>query len=321
VSLRRCFAQPENQFALSVTASLLVPCYNAANFLPRLWATVRVQTRPFDELLCYDDASSDDTAAVAQSLGATVIRGERNAGPAFARNELWRAAHGEWVHFHDADDLLRPDFLEKMATRATDATDVVICDAEWQQEHDRRPFLTWRYSEAALRAEPAAYLLSHPVGGINGFYRRTALEKIGGFNTQLHIWEDADLHVRLGLSGARFAVVEEPLVIGLRRGDSLSAPLALNWFNRLVALEGYAQLRATPAFARALATEAEQAASAFALLRENAHAARALSLCHRLGVQPPTSHQFLIRALKPFVAPVTLLRWQADWRRRAAARS
>ena len=301
--------------------TLLVPCYNAAAFLPRLWETVRAQTRPFDELLCYDDASTDNTAAVARSLGATVICGERNAGPGFARNQLWRAARGEWVHFHDPDDLLRPDFLEKMSARAGRDTDVVICNAEWQNEGDRRTFLSWRYSEAELRAEPAAYLLSHPVGGINGFYRRTALEKIGGFNPQLRVWEDADLHVRLALSSARFAVVEEPLVIALRREDSLSAPPTQNWLNRLAALEGYAQLHATPAFSRALASEAERAASAFAQLRENAHAKRALSLCHRLGVQPPTSHQLLIRVLKLFVAPVALLRWQAEWRRRAATRT
>ena len=301
--------------------SLLIPCFNAAEFLPRLWETVQAQTRAFDEVLCYDDASSDNTSAVARSLGATVIRGERNAGPAFARNELWRAARGDWVHFHDADDLLRPDFLERMTARVTDSTDVVICDAEWQQAHDRRPFLTWRYSEAELRNEPAAYLLSHPVGGINGFYRRTALEKIGGFDPRLHVWEDADLHVRLALSGARFAVVEEPLVIALRRNDSLSAPPLPNWLNRLAALENYSQLTSTSAFAQALASEAERAASALAELRTGDHTERALALCHRLGLRPPTSRQLIIRALKPFVAPATLLRWQARWRSHAAARA
>jgi glycosyltransferase involved in cell wall biosynthesis len=304
-----------------VNASLLIPCFNAAEFLPQLWETVRAQTRAFDEVLCYDDASSDNTSAVARSLGATVIRGERNAGPAFARNELWRAARGAWVHFHDADDLLRSNFLERMTARATDATDVVICNAEWQQALDRRPFLMWRYSEAELRDDPAAYLLSHPVGGINGFYRRTALEKIGGFDPQLHVWEDADLHVRLALSGARFAVVEEPLVIALRRNDSLSAPPLRNWLNRLAALDNYSRLAGTSTFTQALASEAERAASALAELRAKDQTERALSLCHRLGVRPPTSRQFAIRALKPFVAPATLLRWQAAWRRRAATRA
>ena len=301
-----------------MTTSLLVPCHNAARYLPRLWETVRLQHQPFDEILCYDDASTDNTAAIAASLGAQVIRGPRNVGPAAARNVLWRAARGEWVHFHDADDLLRPAFLEKMAARANDATDAVICDAEWQNEADRSPFLMWRYSQAQLRTAPAAYLLTHPVGGINGLYRRTMLEQIGGFNAQLHVWEDADLHVRLALAGARFAIVEEPLVIALRRNDSLSAPPTRNWLNRLTALEGYAEQPGDSAFLRALASEAERAASALAQLRETASAARAVAICRRFGVRPPTSRQFAIRALKLFVPTVTLLRWQARWRDRAA---
>ena len=93
----------------SPTCSLLVPCHNAAAHLPRLWETVRAQAKPFDELICYDDASTDRTADVARTLGATVIRGDTNHGAAHARNRLWQAAHGEWVHFHDADDLLDPN--------------------------------------------------------------------------------------------------------------------------------------------------------------------------------------------------------------------
>ena len=304
-----------------MSASLLVPCYNAATFLPRLWETVRAQSLPFDEMICYDDCSTDATAAVAQSLGATVIRGQPNVGPALARNRLWQAARTPWVHFHDPDDLLRPDFLTRMSARATDAVDAVICDADWQHENERRTFLRWRYSESALLADPAAYLLEHPVGGINGLYRRAALEQIGGFNARLLVWEDADLHVRLALAGARFAVVAEPLVIALRRNDSLSAPLARNWRNRLSALEDYARLSAPPSFARALGAEAERAASAFALLREPADAALAVDLCRRLGVHPPTSPHLAIRLLKPFVPAVTLLRWQSDWRAWFAARA
>ncbi len=300
--------------------TLLVPCFNAAGFLPRLWKTVRAQTLPFSEIICYDDASTDDTSALARSLGAHVIRGETNVGPADARNRLWRAASGDWVHFHDADDLLRPDFLEKMSARATAATDVVICDADWRHEHDGRTFIRLRYSEVALLAAPAAYLLCHSVGGINGLYRRSALDAVGGFDTRLRTWEDADLHVRLALSGARFAVVEEPVVIALRRGDSISADLAPSWLNRLGALESYAALATSPGFTAALAGEAERAASAFAFLGQPAHARRALALCHRLGVRPPTSAQPLMRALKPFISAVTLLRWQAKWRQRSAAR-
>ena len=66
--------------------ALLVPCHNAVRFLPRLWETVRSQTRPSEEWICHDDASTDETAEVARSLGAQVIHGQTNIGPVAARN-------------------------------------------------------------------------------------------------------------------------------------------------------------------------------------------------------------------------------------------
>jgi len=87
---------------------LLVPCYNAAPYLKRLMDSVRAQTVPFANIICYDDGSSDDTSRAAQDLGLEIIRGEINRGPAFARNSLIERARSDWVHFHDADDLLIP---------------------------------------------------------------------------------------------------------------------------------------------------------------------------------------------------------------------
>jgi len=289
--------------------SLLVPCHNAAAHLPGLWATVRAQTRPFDECLCYDDASTDDTAAVARGLGATVLTGERNRGAAHARNQLWRAAQGEWVHFHDADDLLAPAYLERVAARAAADVDVVICNARWLFADTREVEMEWSYSEAALRADPPSYLLQHPVGGINGLYRRSVLESVGGFDERLSVWEDADLHVRLALAGARFAVVEEPLVTALRRRDSLSAAAGPNWCNRLRALRHYADT--FPAAGRpALLAELEIAALRLLRAGEPAAAREALALGQSLGGDPPTTRNRLLGAVKRTLGPMAALRVQ-----------
>ena len=291
-------------------SSLLIPCHNAAGHLPRLWETVRTQTLPFDEIICYDDASTDHTAEVALSLGARVIRGEKNSGPAHGRNRLWRAAQGEWVHFHDADDLLDPTYHAKVAARVSGAVDVIICNALWLREDTRTREQEWRYSEAELRVAPASYLLTHPVGGINGYYRRTALERIGGFDEQLKVWEDADLHIRLAISGARFAVVEEALVIALRRGDSLSAEMKRNWRNRLQALRHYA--KTLPIDCRAaLLIALESAARALLKVGDPAGAREAIALSRSLGGDPPTSAHPLIRLCKRTLGGMAALRLQS----------
>ncbi len=68
------------------TAALLIPAWNAAAWLPRLLASAAAQTTPFDETWVYDDASCDDTAAVAERLGALVIRGQTNVGCSAGKN-------------------------------------------------------------------------------------------------------------------------------------------------------------------------------------------------------------------------------------------
>jgi glycosyltransferase involved in cell wall biosynthesis len=297
-----------------INCSLLVPCHNAARHLPRLWATVCAQSRPFSEFICYDDASTDDTADVAQSLGATVLRGEVNGGVAHARNRLWQAATCDWVHFHDADDLLEPAFLEKMSARAGEDTDVVICSARWLREDTQEVELEWRYSEAELRAAPAPYLLSHPIGGINGLYRRSTLQTAGGFSEKLKVWEDADLHVRLALQGARIAVVEEALVTALRRADSLSAEMTRNWRNRLTALRHYTHTL-PPDCTPTLISELENAARQLIRLGDPVSAREALQLVIQLGGDPPATRNPLLKLCKKVLGPMAALRLQARVRK------
>lgn len=289
--------------------TLLVPCHNAAAFLPRLFESVRAQTVPFAAIICYDDCSADNTSEVARELGAAVVTAAQNRGSAHARNQLWQTAVTDWVHFHDADDLLDPRFLELMAGRIDASTDVIICSADWRYDATRQLEMQWLYSERDLRASPVAYLLSHPVGGINGLYRRTSLAAIQGFSETLTVWEDADLHVRLAASGARFAVVEQPLVTALRRKDSVSAPMQRNWQNRFAALTHYSRTL-PPEYASAIAAELETAARNLLRYQDARSAREALRAAMALGADVPTTSNPALKLIKHTLGRMTALRIQ-----------
>jgi glycosyltransferase involved in cell wall biosynthesis len=62
------------------------------------------QTREVDEVIVVDDGSTDDSAAIAERLGAKCIRMPRNSGPGAARNRGIAEARGEVIAFLDADD-------------------------------------------------------------------------------------------------------------------------------------------------------------------------------------------------------------------------
>lgn len=95
--------------------SLLVPCYNAGSYARDFLTGAKGQTWPYHEIICYDDASTDRTAELIETEGIALIRSNRNRGPAYARQQLLEAATGDFVHFHDVDDLISPRFVEVMS--------------------------------------------------------------------------------------------------------------------------------------------------------------------------------------------------------------
>jgi len=299
--------------------SLLIPCYNAAAFLPRLMEGVRAQTIPFAEILCYDDGSTDNTVAVALLLGLRILEGGVNRGVATARNRLAAAARSAWIHFHDADDLISPSYVERLAPWCTKDCDVVSCDADWIDDATRAPVIRWHYDAEALATHPHDYLLQHPMGMNSSIIRKSSWIEIGGCDESLAIWEDADVHIRLARSGAHFHHVPEVLTWSLRRPQSFSHDYRRNWLCRLQALEAYAAAPDAAALRAALGSETEKAAAALAGLGDRSGTARAVALCRRLGLSPPSSRHPLLRLLKSCLPTYTLLRWQQRRRNRAAS--
>jgi glycosyltransferase involved in cell wall biosynthesis len=94
--------------------SVVIPCYNGADFLAQTLESVMRQTWPPAEIIVIDDGSTDNSEAIAASLGAPirVIR-QTNQGESVARNRGINEAKGSWIAFLDADDLWHPTKLEK----------------------------------------------------------------------------------------------------------------------------------------------------------------------------------------------------------------
>jgi glycosyltransferase involved in cell wall biosynthesis len=302
-----------------IPVTLLIPCYNAGRFLPRLMGYVREQTVPFARILCYDDGSTDDTVAVARSLGLEIVTPNPNRGVAHARNQLAARVTTEWLHFHDADDRIAPEFLARLGPWCDEATDVACCDADWVYEGFEQLTLRWRYDAAAIARDAAAHLLQHPLGLNNSIIRRTAWERVGGCDEALKMWEDADVHFRLALAGARFRHRAEVLTWSLRRGDSFSHDYRTSWRCRLSALERYAAEPRAARLRAELAGEAERAAAELLQWQDRAGAQVALGLCRRLGHRAPTTNHPLLRVARTVLPPLTVLRLREWFRRRAAA--
>jgi glycosyltransferase involved in cell wall biosynthesis len=83
--------------------SIIVPAYNNPPDLAECLAALRAQAPADAELMVVDDASTDETPAVAVAGGARLLRLRENSGPGAARNHGAAQATGEVLLFVDAD--------------------------------------------------------------------------------------------------------------------------------------------------------------------------------------------------------------------------
>ncbi len=100
------------------TVSVIVPCYNYAEFLPRCLGSILDQPDVDVSVLVIDDCSSDDTPAVAAALAASdprveVRRHEVNQGHIATYNEGLEWAGGDYVVLISADDMMTPGSLAR----------------------------------------------------------------------------------------------------------------------------------------------------------------------------------------------------------------
>lgn len=107
--------------------SVIVPVKNGHGVLPRMLLALSASELPRElwELIVVDDGSSDDTVAIASGYADLVIRlPEPSRGPGYARNRGVERARGECVVFLDADVLVRPDTLTRIAATMSSHADV-----------------------------------------------------------------------------------------------------------------------------------------------------------------------------------------------------
>ena len=102
--------------------SVIVPAYNAANYLAETIESVRAQTASDWELIVVNDGSSDNTAQIANEYGGRDRRmhllSKENGGVASARNAGYQASdpEAEYICYLDADDVWEPDTLEQFTS-------------------------------------------------------------------------------------------------------------------------------------------------------------------------------------------------------------
>jgi glycosyltransferase involved in cell wall biosynthesis len=194
--------------------SILVPAYNAGEWLSDTLRSAIAQTWEQKEIIVVDDGSTDDTLAVARRFESDSVRvyTQKNQGAAATRNNAFALSKGDFIQWLDADDLLAADkisrqmeALEQCPSRRT------LLSAGWGRflyRPERAKFIStplwcdlppveWlrRKMEQNLHMQTATWLVS-----------REVTEAAGPWNTQLLGDDDGEYFCRVLLQsdGVRF---------------------------------------------------------------------------------------------------------------------
>lgn len=115
-----------------VTVALSV--YNVDEYVRASLDCIVNQTMHDIEILCIDDASTDDTWKILQEYASrderiSLWRMEQNGGLSVSRNKAIELAKGEYIIMLDGDDLFAPDMVENAYNKATETgADMVLWD-------------------------------------------------------------------------------------------------------------------------------------------------------------------------------------------------
>lgn len=114
--------------------SVVVPVYNAQDYLKQCLDSILSQSMSDIEVICVDDGSTDDSLCILEEYRKkderVSIFKQAHMYAGTARNTGIKKASGKYIIFWDADDFFEPDCLEQLYERAEETrADIVICES------------------------------------------------------------------------------------------------------------------------------------------------------------------------------------------------
>lgn len=197
--------------AKKASITVVVPVYNREHLVTRTLDSIAAQDiRPLS-LIVVDNNSTDhsletvrqwaDSRAGDSNLDIRILS-EPRPGAARARQTGLEHAETEWVQFFDSDDVMAPGILSDALRHSADAD--LVC---WMREQIS---LSGRHSYNPYR--PDDILRCHLYNGMlftEAYMVRTDfIKSVGGWNSDIRVWDDWELGLRLLLASPRYVALD-----------------------------------------------------------------------------------------------------------------
>ena len=207
--------------------SVIMPAYNAAEYIAEAIESVLIQNYRNFELIIVDDGSTDHTKDIVMSFNNDKIKYfyKDKGGPSSARNFAIRKAEGQYIMPLDADDMITPDSIAKHLeefNRHPEA-DLVYSDVVLINENGH-PLRIMKKPDYEDRRHLIRDLFraGHPIVPFRLGIKRSVFDKIGFYDEELLVGEDYDMMRRFVKAGLKAHHLGEALHLRRMQPDSLT---------------------------------------------------------------------------------------------------
>lgn len=177
--------------------SILIPVYNAGNFIVEAIESIRNQTYQNWELICVNDFSTDNTQDILNNYQKIdsrikVYKNTKRKGIGFSLNLGLQYANGQLIARMDADDISLPDRISKQMEFLTKNRQAVACGGQVAMIDDKGEIFAYKHfpTDSAVLYEMIMKLIpiQHPTIMV-----RSKIFKDYKYNTDLATAEDVDM--------------------------------------------------------------------------------------------------------------------------------
>lgn len=166
--------------------SVIIPVYNSERYLREALESVQSQTYQNIEIITIDDGSTDGSGSIlheAAKKDPRILLIEKcNSGVSDSRNRGIDAAHGQYICFVDSDDIIEPDYIERMIYTALDNNaEMVVCGYSLMDKRGKKREIDIKYKSGNIAGQTGAFreLLDSGLAysSCNKLIQRSILEK------------------------------------------------------------------------------------------------------------------------------------------------
>lgn len=228
--------------------SVVVPVYNAEEYLERCLQSILSQTLKDFELILVDDGSPDDCGLIcdkyAEIDNRISVYHYPNQGVSAARNHGIEVSKGKWIAFIDSDDYVLPNYLQGLYQSAQRSNaDLIMTGIKHVFENDLQQDIVREWSEITVKKENLDLLYKNNIlqfqkGPVIKLFKNEVIRANSlRFNEQLSRGEDALFVYEYLLHVNVISVSSGSDYVYCRRGGSLLSQRLASFKKELYAYE------------------------------------------------------------------------------------